>query len=294
MRSSSARPDRIGSATRRLVLLLSPALFVAAGARAEVADTAGDPRFQNPRLESWTPVLNVEIGVHAQTLEAEGETSFGARDRGTNTVSTLLARLEAAVATPPVSWIPATPRVVLRGGASFSLRETSTISSAQRLDDAELGTEFFMSWKEMWHVGLDLRYVLPIPDHPIVLQPGIEYLQSHFRFEPLFTYRAEPGSPEAQGFPNPRNPPTLEFKGRSGADVQRFVGPALAVEGHVIQFRHVRVSAYLQGRCYWLLGDRVSEVSFEAPLLDQQESASARMEANALAGQVGFGIRGSF
>jgi hypothetical protein len=45
---------------------------------------------------------------------------------------------------------------------------------------------------------------------------------------------------------------------------------------------------------YWLLGDRDTLVSFTAPLLDETESATARMESNNIAGQVGFGLRGSF
>ncbi|MEZ4334718.1 MAG: hypothetical protein R3F35_23415 [Myxococcota bacterium] len=274
-----------------LLLILA---VLSTGSDVFASEPANEALLVNPWLRDWSPALNVEFGVHAQELRAFGGTTFGAGDHGTNTVSSLLVRIEGGMATPPLAVFPGRPRAVLRAGGSFSLRDTATISSAQRVAGAELGAEFFIAWKAMWHAGLDLRFLLPIPDHAIVIQPGIEYMQSRFRFEPVFTYRAAPGSPEAQGFPNPRNPPTLSFKGRSGPDVHRWVGPSLSIEGDVLRVGPLALNLYLQGRCYWLLGDRDSQVSFSAPLLDQQESASARMEANFLAGQVGFGVRGSF
>ncbi|MEZ4333671.1 MAG: hypothetical protein R3F35_18100 [Myxococcota bacterium] len=258
-------------------------------AAAEKVDSSG-PAW----LHGWSPLADVELAVHAQELKATGETTFGARDSGTNTVSTLLVRLEAGVLTPNLGVLPGAPRLVIRGGGSFSLRESSTISSTQRLAGAELGTDFATSWKDMWHAGLDLQFRFPIGDQVIVIQPGVEYLQSRFRFEPHFTFRAQPGSPEAQGFPNPQNPPTLNFNGRSGSDVNRFVGPSLAIESEVLRVGPLRVGVYLQGRMYWLLGDRDTTVSFARPLNGQPQSATARMEANFLAGQVGFGLRGRF
>jgi len=257
-----------------------------AAAPAETA--AGSP------LRGWSPVVDVEFGVHVQELKAAGASSFGARDTGANTVSTLLARLETGIATPPLALLPGAPRLVVRGGGSFSTRETATISSAQRIEGAELGTDFSIAWKDMWHVGFDLRFEVPLGERSIFVQPGIEYMQSRFRFEPLFTYRAQPGSPEAEGFPNPRNPPTLNFRGRSGTDYHKFIGPSLAVDGEVVRVGPLAISVYLQGRMYWLLGDRDTLVSFTAPLLDETESATARMESNNIAGQVGFGLRGSF
>lgn len=249
--------------------------------------TEEDAGLVNPWLADWSPALNVEFGVHAQEMTAAGSTTFGAGDRGTNTISALLVRLEMGIATPPLTAIPGAPRLVLRGGGSFPTRESSTILSTQKLETAQLGTQFDVSWKDMWHAALDMRFVLPSPDYPIIIQPGIEYLESRFRFEPTFTYRAQPASPNL-------NPPTLEFKGRSGSDVNRMIGPSLAIEGAVVQIGPIAINAYLQGRMYWLLGDQSTVAAFSGLLLNQPESASARLKANSIAGQVGFGLRGSF
>lgn len=248
----------------------------------------------NPWLADWSPALNVEFGIHAQEMTAAGSASFGAGDQGTNTISTLFVRLETGIATPPLTGIPGAPRLVLRGGGSFPTRESATILSTQKIETAQLGTTFDVSWKGMWHAALDMRFVLPLPELPLIIQPGIEYLESRFRFEPTFTYRPQPGSPEAQPFPNPSNPPTLSFKGRSGSDINRMIGPSLAIEGAVVQIGPIAINAYLQGRMYWLLGDQSTAVAFSGLLLNQPESASARLKANSIAGQVGFGLRGSF
>ncbi len=290
--SSSYEWRRVG--TRGFAALGAVVSFLVAASGGRAASPKEEAGLQDPWLADWSPALNVEFGVHAQEMTASGSATFGANGRGTNTISTLLARVEAGIATPPLGAIPGTPRLVLRGGASFSTRETATVSSAQQINGAELGTEFNVAWKEMWHAGVDLRFLLPIPEQKIIIQPGFEYLQSRFRFEPLFTYRAQPGSPEAQGFPNPRNPPTLDFQGRSGSDVNRMIGPSLSIEGNVLNLGPLAINAYLQGRMYWLIGDRSTAVAFSAPLLNRQESAAARMKANVIAGQVGFGIRGSF
>jgi hypothetical protein len=220
-------------------------------------------------------------------MKASGSSTFGARGRGTNTISTPIARLETGIASPVLEAIPGRPRLLLRGGAAFATRETVTITSAQEVNGAELGTDFSVSWKEMWHVALDARFPVEILDVPLVIQPGIEYLQSRFRFEPLFTYRATPTQAET-------NPPTLDFQGRSGSDVNRMLGPTLSVEGTLVKLGPFAINAYVQGRMYWLLGDRTTAVAFSAPLLNQQQSATAHMESNVIAGQVGFGLRGSF
>jgi hypothetical protein len=271
---------RIGAFVGATVL----SLLAAHGGRAAEQEAG----LQNPWHHDWSPALNVEFGVHAQELKAVGSTTFGAEDRGTNTVSVLLARIETGIATPPLVAIPGRPRLVLRAGGSIPLRETgATIVSSQRIVGAELGTQFAVSFKDMWHAGLDLRFLLPIPDQTIVIQPGFEYLQSRFRFEPVFTYRAQPVTGNT-------NPPTLQFKSRSDSDVHRFIGPSLSIEGSLLRLGPVAINVYLQGRMYFLIGDRDTVVNFSRPLLNQQESATTRMEANFVAGQVGFGLRGSF
>ena len=259
-------------------------ILAAVGARAAKAEEG----LEKTLIHDWSPTLNVEFGIHAQELKAAGNTTFGARDGGTNTVSTLFARIEAGFASPPLAFIPSAPRLHLRGGGSVPLRETgTTIVSSQRIDGAEFGTDLSVSFKDMWHAAVDLRFVLPIPDQTIVIRPGFEYLQSRFRLEPNFTFRPQP-------IPGNESPPTLDFKSRSDPDVHRFVGPTLAVEGNVNRVGPVAIDVYLQGRVYFLIGDRDTVVVNTAPLLNQEETAISRMEANFIAGQVGFGIRGSF
>jgi len=275
------------------------ASFVAVGA-AFAADEASDPapvvmadgegidEGAGSGLYGWSPLLNVEFGIHVQELKASGTTTFGARDSGTNTVSTLLARIETGIASPPLDFLPGAPRVLLRGGGSIPLRETgSTIISTQRIQGAEFGTDLGVSFKDMWHAAIDLRFELPIPGQTIRIRPGFEYLQSRFRFEPAFTFRPQPT-------PGDSNPPTLDFKSRSDPDVQRFIGPTLAVEGNVLRVGPVAVDVYLQGRMYFLIGDRDTLVVHTAQLANQSETSTSRLEANFIAGQVGFGIRGSF
>ncbi|MBK7949693.1 MAG: hypothetical protein IPK00_13345 [Deltaproteobacteria bacterium] len=263
-------------------------LLAAGGARAAEAEFEAEEGVAKSRLGDWSPALNVEFGIHAQELKATGDTTFGARDRGTNTVSTLFARIEAAVASPPLAFVPGSPRLVLRGGGSIPLRETgATIISSQRIEGAEFGTDISTSFKDMWHAAVDLRFRLPIPGQTILIRPGFEYLQSRFRLEPAFTFRPQPT-------PGNENPPTLDFKSRSDSDVHRFVGPTLAVEGNVLQVGPVEIDVFLQGRVYFLIGDRDTLVVQTGLLANQQETATSRMESNFIAGQVGFGIRGSF
>jgi len=269
-----------------IALVLPTVLMLLAAGGARAVETGEGPA--KTWLHDWSPALNVEFGLHAQELKAAGDTTFGARDGGTNTVSTLLARIEAGVASPPLTFMPGAPRLFLRGGGSIPLRETgTTIVSSQRIDGAEFGTDLSVSFKDMWHAAVDLRFLLPIPGQTIVIRPGFEYLQSRFRLEPTFTFRPQPS-------PGNENPPTLDFRSRSDSDVHRFVGPTLAVEGNVLHVGPVAIDVYIQGRVYFLIGDRDTVVVYTAPLSSQEESSISRMEANFIAGQVGFGIRGSF
>lgn len=283
--SSIFQRGREGMAGFACVLPTVLMLLAAGGARAAEAEEDGRAKTW---LHGWSPALNVEFGIHAQELKATGETTFGARDGGTNTVSTLLARIEAGVVSPPLAFVPGAPRLFLRGGGSIPLRETgATIISSQRIDGAEFGTDISVSFKDMWHAAVDLRFLLPIPGQTIRIRPGFEYLQSRFRLEPAFTFRSQPT-------PGNENPPTLDFKSRSDSDVHRFIGPTLAIESNVLRVGPVAIDVFLQGRVYFLIGDRDTVVVHTGLLANQQETATSRMEANFIAGQVGFGLRGSF
>lgn len=286
--------------TSALLFSLGAPLVLSSDAHAQDAQDTQDAQGSRDRrtpseIYDWSPSLGVELGIHIQEFEAAGTASFGATDLGTNTVSTLIARLEAGVDSPPLSMIPGQPRLHLRAGTSFPTRESATVSSSQRVgDDSELGTEFFVSWKAMWHVGLDLRLELPIDRFRITVRPGIEYLGSRIRFEPLFTFRAEPGSPAAQQTSDPFNPPRLEFRGRSSPTVNHFVGPTFAVEAAFAEVGPLSINVYLQGRMYWLVDDRDTELNFSRDFLGTLESATGRLESSSIAGQVGFGIQCSF
>ena len=247
------------------------------------------------RSDNWLPFVAAEVSIHVQEFRATGATTFGAVHGGTNTLSNLMFRAEAGVASPEIDIIPGHPRLALRGGISTPLRETSTVTSSQAVvDDLELGTELFVSWRSMWHAGIDLRFDLSIADHIVSIQPGIEYLGSRLRYEPSFTFRAQPGSDAAQQTPNPFNPPRIPFDGRSSPHVYHFVGPSLSIEVGMTKVKMITLSAFLSSRLYWLVGDRDIQVDFSQDLLGNLESGTGRLESNFLAGQVGFGIRGSF
>lgn len=246
-------------------------------------------------LRGWSPFTAVEIGVHVQEFTAAGATSFGAVNTGTDTQSALMFRAEAGVASPPVRAIPGRPRFAIRGGVSTPLRETTTVTSSQQIvDEIELGSEFFVSWKTMWHAGVDLRFDFEIADQDVSIQPGLEYLGSRIRYEPEFTFRPQPGSEAAQMTPNPFNPPRIGFSGRSSPHTYHFVGPSLAIEVAVTRVKWISISAFLNSRMYWLVGDRDVEVEFSKDLLGNPESGAGRLESNFIAGQVGFGLRGRF
>lgn len=291
---------RGGARGRARILPIVLAMVVAAGGAAAESADAEDPMPLAAdeadgiddgtlgALRGWSPGLNVEFGIHAQELKATGSTTFGAGDGGTNTVSTLFARIETGVTSPPLAFLPGAPRIDVRGGGSIPLRETaSTIISTQRIQGAEFGTDLGVSFKDMWHAAIDLRFDLPMLGRSIRVRPGFEYLQSRFRFEPAYTFRSQPT-------PGNSNPPTLDFKSRSDPDVHRFVGPTLAVEGNVLRVGPVAIDVFLQGRVYFLVGDRDTVVVQTDLLGSQTETSTSRMEANFIAGQVGFGIRGSF
>jgi len=272
-----------------LVLSIGAALFEPQTARAQGSPDAPDG------LGGWSPFSGVELAIHVQEISAEGATSFGAVGSGTNTLSNLNARMEAGIKSPSIKAIPGQPRIVMRGGVSLPLRETGTIVSDQTIgDEVELGSDLSVSWKMMWHAGLDLQYRLPLDDYIILVHPGIEYLGSRFRYETKFTFRAQPGSDLAQQTPNPFNPPRVPFEGRSSPDVHHFLGPTVAIEAGLVGVGPATISAFLGGRMYFLVGDRDTEVSFDKDLLGTAQSGTGRLESNFIAGQVAFGIRGSF
>jgi hypothetical protein len=272
-----------------LVLMTGTALVEPSTARAQ-----DSPDVQGG-LGGWSPFSGVELAIHAQEVSAEGATTFGAVGAGTNTLSNLNARMEAGIKSPSIEAIPGQPRIVMRGGVSLPLRETSTIMSDQTIgDDVELGTDLSMSWKMMWHAGLDLQYRLPLEDYLILVHPGIEYLGSRFRYETKFIFRAQPVSDLAQQTPNPFNPPRVPFEGRSSPDVHHFIGPTLSIEAGLVGVGPATISAFLGGRMYFLVGDRDTSIEFDKDLLGTAQTGTGRLESNFIAGQVAFGIRGSF
>ena len=54
------------------------------------------------RSDNWLPFVAAEVSIHVQEFRATGATTFGAVHGGTNTLSNLMFRAEAGVASPVV------------------------------------------------------------------------------------------------------------------------------------------------------------------------------------------------
>ncbi len=296
-RDRRARVSSRSAAASVASILSSTGLLLAVTLGSASIAWAGPDDHPSNRDRSWAPFLGLELGIHAQELKASGSTSFGASGTGTNTVSTLLARLEGVLVSPRLADGPLTPRLTIRGGISFPTRESATIESSEAvLDDTEVGSSLDVSWRQMWHAAVGLSMQVPWwqEEFPITIEPRFEYLGGRVRFEPSFTFRAQPGSERAEMTSNPLNPPRVEFPGRSSLVVHHYAGVGLGLSTAPARVGWIEFRGHLRGNLYWLVSGRDTSATLSGLVDGSSETGAARMELDATAGQVAFGMSMTF
>jgi hypothetical protein len=267
-------------------LILLACLASAGYARADSGEDAGG-------LAGWSPFLDAGIGVHIQEFKATGSSSIGVASSEAKVLSVLAARFGGGVRGPRWDALPGAPRLVVQGGVALPRRSSSTLQSVTETfgmlpDQDQRSTEYEVEWGTFWESSLALQYQLPIDFTEVRVTPGIAYMGTRLRYEGEFSVRTPP---------LPTSPPTpsMSFPIRGNASsTQHFLGPLVEIEVAFARVRRVQLSLFLDGRAYWLLGDRSERLAFEGDIDGSLETGTVRFEAKEVAGWISFGLRGAF
>lgn len=276
--------------THRLPWLLA---FVLLSAIASLGSARAEADPNEGGFAGWSPYLEAGVALHMQKFEATGSSSIGVGSSEAKVLSVIAARFGAGVRGPQWSALPGAPRLVVDGGVALPRRSNSTLQSVTEAfgvlpNQDQRGTQFDVEWGTWWEASLGLQYLLPLELVEVRVTPGLAYTGTKLQYEGEFSVRTPPD-------PGPPAVPSMFFPIRgSASSTQHFLGPRLEVEVAFAQFRRVQLSVFLDGRAFWLLGDRTDHMEFAGDIDGTTETGTVRFESEEIAGRVSFGLRGAF
>jgi hypothetical protein len=243
-------------------------------------------------LAGWSPYVHAGIALHMQKFRATGSSSIGVASSEAKVLSVLAARFGAGVRGPRWDALPGAPRLMVEGGIALPRRSSSTLQSVTESfgvlpNQDQRGTEYEVEWGNWWETSLGLQYTLPIDLFEVRVTPGIAYMGTQLQYEGEFSVRTPP-------IPIPATPSMLFPISGSASTTQHFVGPRFEIEVAFATVRRLQLSVFLDGRAYWLLGDRSEDLDFEGDIDGSLETGSVRFKSEEVAGWINFGLRGAF
>lgn len=230
----------------------------------------------DPGSEQWAPGLVVRSGMVIQSGAALHESMFanGAelRPRHTGRQTQVWPMLggDLGVMSPGIVWVPGSPRIFARGGATFNFAGPKDVTKEgdPRLFGDQTGTRAALIEGQgsatniepkspTWEAGLGVAFEFEAWDRPVRLRTSVEYMRERIKLRGK--------SHEARDFLPAPNTVLCTFQARNtttlGFDA---VGGGLGLEIDVARAGSIVTSVLGEGRFYRFLGDRSVQVRANA------------------------------